>query len=260
VPDWGQLVRAARAPRVVPARIYVGRAAQSASSPQKYQCGSNRDLYCVKFVNNTHGDGRALVAEHLAGRCGKLIDAPVGAVALVNVPTHLTKGVTLTDGTTAVEAGIQHATRWRHSFSDKQGIAYTGQNRRRLGALQVLYTWVLCTGDHQLIYANADPFEVLSVDHSEFLPGSAGQWTPALLQQSSASVIADPFFDQAALGSTDRAPALRALRRLHEPDIARAVAAPPSSWSIAAADRIDLADYLWRRRQLVLDLWPANST
>jgi len=54
-------------------------------SPQKFECGEDDALYSVKFFNNGPGNGRALVAEHLAGRCGALIGAPVAEVALIRV-------------------------------------------------------------------------------------------------------------------------------------------------------------------------------
>jgi Family of unknown function (DUF6338) len=135
-------------------------------------------LYAVKFRNNKHGDGRALVVENLTGRCGELIGAPVGEVAVIEVNESLVGGglVTLHDGTPA-EDGLQHESRWVETYGDRKGIEYVAQNRAGLGALQVLYSWLLCTADHQLLYRDEPPYDVLSVDHSEMLPGSVGSWS-----------------------------------------------------------------------------------
>src|SRR5215218_7032388 len=85
---------------------YAGRAAESASRPQKILCGEDRILYCVKFSNNTHGNGRALVAECIAGILGARLNAPVAQVALIEVgaqflelnPIELQPGLSATAG------------------------------------------------------------------------------------------------------------------------------------------------------------------
>lgn len=258
--DWKALIQAAPKTRAIKAREYIDRAATSASSPQKYLCGQNRDLFCVKFHNNKHGDGRALVAEHIVGRCGKLIVAPVGAVALVAVSAHLSIGVTLTDGTPVVP-GIHHGTRWMDGYGDRDGVQHVDENRESLGALEVLYTWMMCSGDHQLIYSTGTPSTVASVDHSQFLPGGGpGAWTPDLLRADAGSVTLDAFFGPAALGPDDRYNALLALARVNEEDIAKIVAGPPEEWGVQSSERPALAEFLWMRRERVLELWPKAGT
>lgn len=45
--------------------------------------------YLVKFRNNPHGDGRAIVAEEVVALAGSLIGAPVPRVDLVDVLAEL---------------------------------------------------------------------------------------------------------------------------------------------------------------------------
>jgi hypothetical protein len=211
----------------------------------------------VKFRNNRHGDGRALVAEHLTGRCGALLAAPVGEVALIEVGDDLVRDglVLLGDGTPA-ESGAQHGSRWVEPYGDRKEIQYVDENRTGLGALQVLYSWLLCTGDHQLLYRDDPPHDVLSVDHSEMLPGQVGEWTADLLSEHSDNVVLEPFFAPAGLEPRDREAAALALERVAEADIAAAVAGPPTTWGIEDMDRIALADYLASRRGRLLEALP----
>lgn len=255
MPEWGPLIQAQPTPTPIVANLYLGAASQSASAPQKFECGSGNDLYAVKFQNNKHGDGRALVAEHLAGRCGDLIGAPVGKVSLIDVGEYLVGGglITLQDGMPVV-SGLQHGSRWEEPYGDRKDIQYVDENHERLGVLQVLYTWLLCTADHQLLYRDDPPHDVLSVDHSEMLPGPVGAWTPDLLSASADSVQLDGFFSPAGLGSEDRRRAAEALAGVTDEAIAEAVAGPPSEWGLDEVDRIALAGYLATRRVRLLEI------
>lgn len=255
MPDWKALVADHVPPTPIVASLYLGAASGSASAPQKFECGDDDDLYAVKFRNNKHGDGRALVAEHVAGRCGALIGAPVAEVALINVGEHLVSGgvVTLQDGTPVVD-GVQHGSRWVEPYGDRKGIEYVDANREALGALQVLYSWLLCTSDHQLLYRDEPPHDVISVDHSEMLPGSAGGWTTDLLSASGDKVVLDSFFAPAGLTADDRRQATQALARVSDEAIAEVTVGPPGEWDLDELDRIALAEYLASRRARLLEV------
>jgi hypothetical protein len=82
------------------------------------------------------------VSEHLAGRCGALVGAPVADVALISLSDDLVEDglvVLGRDGRQA-ESGLQHGSRWVEPYGDRKGIEYVEENRTRLGALQVLYS------------------------------------------------------------------------------------------------------------------------
>jgi hypothetical protein len=256
VPDWKELIAAQDPSDPLEARNYYGPVSSSASSPQRFGCGEDDQLYAIEFRNNAHGDGRALVAEHLAGRCGSLLGAPVAEIAVISVSNDLVRDglVVLAGDGRQAESGLQHGSRWVQPFGDRKGIEYIEENRTRLGALQVLYSWLLCTADHQLLYRDEPPHDVLSVDHSEMLPGAVGGWTPAALSAESDNVVLDAFFDPAGLGESDREAAAQALERASEEDIAASVAGPPAEWGLDETDRIALAQYLVSRRGRLLEV------
>jgi hypothetical protein len=252
--DWPSLIEQAAESVPVPvvAREDAGRAAESASRPQKLLCGDSSDLYAVKFSNNEHGDGRALVAECAAGLLGAKLGAPVAEVALVEVtpnflgmnPIELRPGL-------AATPGIHHGSKWIHDCIGPGGPANVDPNRKRFGALEVLYTWMYCSNDQQFLYHQTSNL-VFSVDHSPFLPAGPGGWTVQLLDQARGTVQRDAVLGSLGLTPTDRGEPLAALGALSAPDIALAVATPPTVWGLDNGDRLALAGYLFQRRADVL--------
>jgi len=172
-------------PEVLEATEYAGRAAESASKPQKFLTGDDKELFAVKFRNNRHGDGRALAAEHLAGSLGLAIMAPVASVALIHVSQDLLDAqpepIRLEDDNPAV-AGIHHGSAWVNDCVGPLGPQHVDVNRELFAALHVLYTWLHCSNDQQFLYV-AGTDTVLSVDHSPFLPDGPGGWTREALMR-----------------------------------------------------------------------------
>ena len=182
------LERAGERPdEVLDATEYVGRAAESASRPQKFLAGEEQTLYSVKFRNNRHGNGRALVAEHMAGSIGTGIGAPVAPVALIRVSQGLLDaqpdGLRLENDNSAVP-GIHHGSAWVDECIGPSGPEHVDANRPRFAALLALYTWLHCSNDQQFLYT-ASTDSVISVDHSPFLPNGPGGWTKEALDTSS---------------------------------------------------------------------------
>jgi hypothetical protein len=254
--QWASLIREvtdqsqfANPPRAVQ---YAGQE-QTASQPRHFLCDDG-EHYLVKFANNPHGDGRATVAEQIVARCGATIGAPVPRVETVEVPADLLSVLGIVFPTGPATAGLHHGSRWEDGFSARQSLAYFESNRAKFGALDVLYAWLLCTGDHQWIYRNAEPHDVLSVDHTSFLPGGQG-WTAQGLQANKASVSRDPIVSTLNLTHPDRAETLALLDSVDEADIARIVIRPPDTWGITIDERIALAAYLWERRDGTLRLF-----
>jgi hypothetical protein len=56
------------------------------------------------------------------------------------------------------EPGVHHGSRWADGFSDRLALAYQDENREAFGALDVLYSWTYCAGDHQWIYLDFPRF------------------------------------------------------------------------------------------------------
>ena len=253
--DWTALIQAASedTPQTRTAVEWV-EGLGTASQPQKFIC-DDAALYLVKFTNNPHGDGKGNVAEQIVARAGALIGAPVPEAGLVEVSAELLGAPQLPD---FAGAGVHHGSRWAHGYSDRQHLAYVDENRERFGALDVLYAWMLCVGDHQWIYRNEAPHEVLSVDHTSFFPGSPA-WTAEGLRAESTNPAPDATLATLNLTPTDRGPALEKLRAVSDADIARVVAAPPSEWGISVDERVALAAYLAGRKDAVLELFGAKE-
>ncbi len=254
-PDWASLIAGAAGvdgcPAPVKAREHV-ESLSSASQPQKIRCEDGQ-LYAVKFLTNPYGNGRAIYAEQVVPLLGALIGAPVPQVTPVFVSGEFVAVSTFRIGAMPPTEGLHHGSLWVENCSDREGIAHVNENRDRLGALSVLYTWAHCAGDHQLIYANEAPHAVLSVDHSAFF-GDQGSWTPQSLAAHPDAVAYDAYFDPADLNDVDRSAALDALSVVSPQDLVQAVAAPPLSWGVNNADRAALAAFLNERRSQVLAL------
>jgi hypothetical protein len=253
-PNWTVLISEATRSRTIAGRRHDG-GLTTATRPQKIVC-EDEALYAVKLSQNGHGDGRGIFSEQVVGRLGQLIMAPTAEVILINVPADLIEEIRATEGDNlgfVPEPGVHHGSRWALGFSDRQHLAYVDENRPAFAALCVLYSWVFCNGDHQWIYRNAPPHDVLSVDHTTFLPGGP-DWTSATLRDGEAAVIADTQFAAVGLTPAEHAASLGRLSALTELQLAEVLAAPPDTWGVGLLDREAVASYLWNRRQRVADV------
>jgi hypothetical protein len=228
----------------------------TATRPQKFTCDDEK-LYAVKFVQNNHGDGKGICAEQIVGVLGRLLEAPVPAVELVEVTEPMVDVLKASSSSNHLDfeprAGIHHGSRWAPNHSDRQAIAHVEENRQRFGALEVLYVWVTCAGDHQWIYGNDAPHAVLSVDHTTFFPGGP-TWDESQLAGAVSVVAHDPVLVGIGLTGTDRTQALAKLNAVTEAEIAAACAQPPDEWGITPSERLALATYLWERKDPVMAL------
>ena len=227
----------------------------SATRPQKFTCNDSA-LYAVKFIQNNHGDGRGAFNEQVTALCGALIDAPVPRVELVEVPDQIAKALDSDRAALNIDfspqMGVHHGSRWHDRYSDRAGLEHLDTNRQRFGALEILYTWLTCTGDHQWIYADDPPHEVLSVDHTTFLPGGF-VWTTASLAAGQTRVVPDPQLATLALTDADRHAAITRLAQVSEQAIAGVVARPPDDWGVSSSERLALAEFLIARKDALLN-------
>jgi hypothetical protein len=224
----------------------------TASKPHKLICDDGSP-YSVKFINNPHGDGKAIATEQIVALAGDLIDAPVPRVDLISVSDELVNLIKTSFPASPASAGIHHGSKWAEGYSGRTGLAHQDENRDKFAALDVLYTWLLA-GDHQWIYRNTHPNDVLSVDHSAFFPGGPN-WQRDGLLAACATVASDPQLNALNLTDTDRAITLERLLAVTDNDIARLVARPPDSWNITLEDRVALAIYVSERKTKTLALF-----
>jgi hypothetical protein len=230
----------------------------SASKPQKFICDDDL-LYAVKFTQNAHGDGHGIFSEQLVGRAGGLIGAPVPDVALVEVSAGLAAEVAeQPELGFGPQAGVHHGSKWADNYTDRQTVDHVEANRERFGALDVLYAWIFCAGDHQFIYSNEPTRQVLSVDHSAFLPAGP-DWTVESVGGGVRAVQQDPVFAPLALGPGHRADAVQQLVQVTPEGIAGLVSYAPDEWGVDFATREAVASYLWVRRDLVVQMFTVGE-
>jgi len=223
----------------------------SASRPQKLRCDDG-NLYAVKFRGNPYGNGRAIFTEQVVAVLGRLIGAPVPDVRLVRVTDELLSLLNLDINGQPATSGLQHGSLWQEGFSDREGLSHLDENRSSFAALRLLYSWLFCAGDHQFIYRNAPPRNVLSVDHSCFLPDGTA-WSGRRLEEHQDSVTLDPYFDSLALKEEDQAATLDRLESVERTEIARVTATPPDEWGVLLGERVAFAEYVARRRIRLLE-------
>jgi hypothetical protein len=259
--EWGERIAetsAARTVRVTARRFDGG--LTTASRPQKFYCEggpTGDDLYLVKFAQNQHGDGRAIFTEQIVARAGRLIEAPVAAVELIDVSAGLADEARIQAEPElgfVPEEGVHHGSLWAFNHSERQAVDHVDSNRGRFAALDVLYAWIPCGGDHQFIYDNTEPRHVLSVDHTPFFPNGP-DWTAGGLVAATPNVQRDQVLAALPLAPDDHANAVNRLLDTTEADIAAVVAAPPDDWGVGTADREAIASYLWSRRETVAQLF-----
>lgn len=220
---------------------------QSYSKPVLFIC-SDGNKYVIKGSHN----GRNLVSEHIVGRCGQFLKAPVGEVSLAVIPETL---IAIEPNLSDIGSGVGSATLYVEGSGDRETIAYINEpeNRSRFAKLMVLYSWVLAN-DHQLIYSTTQPHLVNSVDHGHFLYGSTG-WSIDTLNQIG-PVALDVFFQSVGLTNDEIIEARRNLEEISEEDILFITQCPPDSWGITPDDRKALKNYLVTRRNQLLALLP----
>lgn len=123
-------------------------------------------------------------------------------------------------------------------------------NKNRFAQLGVLHGWVGFS-DRQFLYEVTDPFRVSAVDHGHFFPGGPN-WTIATLGAAAAPTVAADLAAACGLARDDLNAACAGLARVHDTQIARAVAIPPDEWGVKIDERIEVAKYISARRDALL--------
>jgi hypothetical protein len=219
---------------------------ESASRPVLLRCSDGKD-YVVKGKQS----GRMIVNDHVVGRLGAELGAPVGYVAVVDVPDTLIKAEPNLQHMTP---GLSHATLLIPRVGERESILHVNvpENRPRFALLAILYGWV-SAADHQFLYENQPPHLVHSVDHGHFFPGGP-DWTTASLRGAG-----DPALDPTVAGACafiaeEIATAAGALAPLPDQVVVEVVAAPPEEWGLTLEERVALAAYLAARRDRLVEV------
>jgi hypothetical protein len=217
-----------------------------ASGSVRLLCVGNRH-FVAKGTRNQKG----LVAEHVVGRLGQLLEAPVGEVALIEIPEALRAQPEVAN----MGAGLAHGTRFIENLTNREAIAYidVSENRVRFARLCALYS-LAGASDHQLFYSTNSPRVVYSLDHGHFFPGGPN-WTVDSLRAAPPACV-DGWFGGANLTNVELAEARSKLESIADADISDVLGGPPPEWPFTQEERNALDIYLKARRDKLLTVLP----
>jgi hypothetical protein len=206
-----------------------------------------------RYVVKSNVAHRQIVNDQIVARLGESLGAATGVPALVKVEQAFID-LSPEVKNVGVVPGTWHGLSYVENYSEREGFQHFGlpENRERFALLAILYGWAL-SQDHQIIYSNAAPPLVLSVDHGHFFP-SGPDWTIASLQAMTAVAAPDSVIRNGAQVADDAINAAKVpLRNIDAVTvIARAVAMPLDEWQINIQERVAMAEYLERRRAELL--------
>jgi hypothetical protein len=209
---------------------------------------SDQQRWWVKPQNNLQG-ARVIVTEHVVGRAGALIDAPVCEVALVKIPEELA-GWEFRPGA-RLQAGFAHA-----SLAVEDALEVAGQlnyrerddNRRRHVGVFALYDW--CWGaDDQWLHCESDDRKIYSHDHGMYLPDGPS-WTEASLS-AQVDTPHQPTYATNGLDPGALADFSKRLESVSRDDLVALVSAVPTSWPVSNRELEALGFFLERRAPAV---------
>jgi hypothetical protein len=247
--QWTALLDAATVtPPVTTRALTFLKAWPSYSRPAAISCDDGH----VYIAKGRPGIERSIVAERIVGYLAVLLNAPVPAVMLIDIEDLRVAEPQMVD---FAQGRLAHGSRDAgEPCSDRMGLqhGFAVENRARFAALCVLYSWCL-SSDQQVIYGNAFPNLVYSVDHGHFFAGGP-QWTIPTLQ-GAPPAVQDAFFAALNLTDAEMRDARRRLLVVGPDQIAAAVAAPPADWGVALQERIVLAEYLLQRKNQLDAAW-----
>lgn len=249
--DPAELIEAARATRPLPvqAETYLGKKGSSFSNPVDLMCNDG-NIYVVKGRKAGRADvSRAIVNDHIVGRLGALLGAPVPQIALVEIPLEL---IAAQPEMQHMIPGIAHGSRSVEGVSEKLGLQHHDlpENRSRFALLAVLYGWVIAN-DQQFFYNNEEPYLVYSFDHGHFFPDGP-KWTDASLAQHPRAELDRQIVQRCSLLDEEVRDAVEQLRLIDNRAIAEVVAGPPDEWGLTQAERVTLFQYLAGRSDQLL--------
>lgn len=211
----------------------------SASKPVAVGCADG-ERYVIKGSQN----GKMLYNEYVCGRLGNLLNAPVAWVKFVEIPLNARVGELAHFGTGYALGSLMLA-----KASERAGIDYIDSPKNRTGfaGLAIMYSWCKAN-DHQLLYQEVPPHDVLSNDHGHFFPGGPN-WTESSLANEG-DVVKDIYFNSCNLQPADFVPFWPLLNNITDQEIIKIVNNPPE-WGVIQTERDALASYLIKRRNQV---------
>ena len=242
--EAGQLLAAQPPLATVSAHTFVCRWT-TASDPAALRCDDG-ETYVVKASHPGRPEvSRMMIADHVVGRLGELLEAPVPSVALVEVPAPLIAAQPEMSGWSS---GVAHGSRFIENTTEREGLSFVDApaNRERFARLAILFGWTQGS-DQQFIYEKTVHL-VYSHDHGHFFPGGP-QWTEASLLAALHNAQTDQALVQGCnLNAQEIAAAVARLQATTVQQIEVVVTGVPAVWGITAGERTALREFLVQRR------------
>lgn len=230
--DWKTLIQAAIVTRPAPvkAQTYGGKKWGTSTAPVLLRCDDGRD-YVVKGKQR----GRELISEQVVAALGRLVNGPIRATRLVDVPDELIK---MQRELGHLHPGIGHGCEYVADGVEQKWISHTDEpeNKLRHCSLAILYGWVH-PGDNQLHYQLGKPRLVWSVDHGHFKLTRKDKAAP------NPQIMGD-----AKLKLEDLSPLKPILEAIKKEAIASAVASPHETWPFDINEMVQTAEHLEKNR------------
>ncbi|MEA2512414.1 MAG: hypothetical protein QOJ59_1901 [Thermomicrobiales bacterium] len=199
-----------------------------------------------------HIHPKTLFNDHVVGRLGVAMGAPVADVELIEIPDVL---IQMNWSMAHLLGGIAHGSRLIPMTTDAETVLHCGlpENGTRFSLLAILFGWIHVEEDLQFIYDRTPPQLVHSVDHGDCFPNGPN-WRVSDLAATKTVAPLDAITTACGLGETALRQAAEALRTIEDGTIAAALSAPPAEWLVPLDERVALAMYLSRRRDQLLAL------
>lgn len=193
--------------------------------------------------------GRSLIADQIVGMLGKLLDAPVPEVAIVEIAEELVVPGSMLEH---FVAGPAHGSRYIPDCIDSPYIRYADApgNPLRFAAISVLFGWA-DPEDRQYLYERREPHSVFSIDHGAFFNGSI-DWTIESLEVAPTARCDAAVYSSALVHPELLREAISRLKSITDEKIISVVNGPPTEWGLALDERAAIAHYLASRREALL--------
>jgi hypothetical protein len=229
------------------------------SAPVDLRCDDGRTYVVKARQANRPEVARMMIADHVVGRAGRLLGAPVPDVAFIDVPAEL---VMAQAELANLIPGIAHGSRFIDNTSERDVLSHVAEpdNRTRFALLAVLYGWAHAA-DHQFIYEKTPPHRVYSHDHGHFFPPGpqgAPHWSSASLASHHNADLDMALVQGCTLTLEEIDVAIARLRNIVPADIQAVVAGVPADWDITDVERAALIEFLTSRRDALTEHYPAQ--
>jgi len=234
--------------------------------------GGLSNAFCVRC---THGDRWVLKRflkdascqnvfnDQTVARVAHAFGAPIPAASVVRVSEEFIERHHASLGRDRLgqprDSGHYHGSRLLEAYGDVAAVGeeLAALNRSRAAKLCILYGWTHAA-DHQRSVTWHSGL-VWSLDHNLFLTKGGELWTPELLRVRAPAGIDSWAYARFRLQPQDLDAAMPSLCAVTPEDVARAIRASPDEWGVTLEFQAAVADFLWRRRDDILQRWRAGS-